>query len=163
MQIGVIGGEKPDKGALKQAYLVGKEIATRGHVLVCGGRGGVMAAACRGAKDAGGTTVGILPSDDGSDANPYLDIVIRTGIGFARNVIVVLSSDAIISIDGGCGTLSEIGLAWAYGKRIVALSSSGGWSERLAGERIDERRDDYILSARTPREAVTLATLVTEK
>ena len=160
MQIAVIGGEDADERALRLARQVGKEIAKQGHILVCGGRGGVMAAAAQGAKEAEGLVVGILPGEDDSDANAFLDVKVRTGIGFARNACVALTGDAVIAVAGGCGTLSEIGLAWAYGKRIVALITSGGWAERMGGERIDDRRDDYVLAAKTPKEAVELATLL---
>lgn len=160
MQIGVIGKEKADQKMISLAYETGKQIATNGHVLICGGRGGVMEAAAKGAKENNGTTVGILPSDSHSEANDFIDIKIATGIGLARNVIVVLSSDVVIAVGGGCGTLSEIGLAWAHYKKIIAISTSGGWAEKLAGTQIDSRRDDYIISAKTPKEAVELATLM---
>jgi uncharacterized protein (TIGR00725 family) len=92
-------------------------------VLICGGLGGVMEAACRGAKQTGGTTVGILPGDDRSAANPYVDIVIPTGLGEARNAIVVRSADALIAIGGAYGTLSEIAFALKAGKRVVGLGT----------------------------------------
>jgi hypothetical protein len=92
-------------------------------VLICGGLGGVMEAACRGVKEAGGLTVGILPGLDPSDANPYVDVVIATGLGEARNALVVNAADAVIAVGGGYGTLSEIGLALRAGKRVVGLGS----------------------------------------
>ena len=102
---------------------VGRELGSRGVVLVCGGLGGVMEAACRGAKEAGGLTVGILPGLDRSDANPYVDVVIATGLGEARNALVVNAADALIAVGGGYGTLSEIGLALRAGKRVVGLGT----------------------------------------
>jgi len=93
------------------AEAVGRELARRGAVLVCGGLGGVMEAACRGAKQAGGTTVGILAGKDRSDANPFVDIAIATGLGQARNAVIVRAADAVVAIGGGYGTLSEIALA----------------------------------------------------
>lgn len=105
------------------AELVGRELGSRGVVLVCGGLGGVMEAACRGAKEAGGLTVGILPGLDRSDANPYVDVVIATGLGEARNALVVNAADAVIAVGGGYGTLSEIGLALRAGKRVVGLGT----------------------------------------
>jgi uncharacterized protein (TIGR00725 family) len=103
------------------AELVGRELGSRGVVLVCGGLGGVMEAACRGAKEGGGLTVGILPGLDRSDANPYVDVVIATGLGEGRNALVVNAADALIAVGGGYGTLSEIGLALRAGKRVVGL------------------------------------------
>jgi uncharacterized protein (TIGR00725 family) len=92
-------------------------------VVVCGGLGGVMEAACRGAKDAGGTTVGILPGLDRTAANQFVDVAIPTGLGEARNALVVRAADAVIAIDGGYGTLSEIALALKAGKRVVGLGT----------------------------------------
>ena len=105
------------------AELVGRELGSRGVVLICGGRGGVMEAACRGAKDAGGLTVGILPGLDRADANPYVDVVIATGLGEARNALVVNAADAVIAVGSGYGTLSEIGLALRAGKRVVGIGT----------------------------------------
>jgi uncharacterized protein (TIGR00725 family) len=102
---------------------VGRELGSRGAVLVCGGLGGVMEAACKGAKDAGGTTIGILPGSDRSAANPYVDFAIPTGLGEARNALVVRSADALIAIGGGYGTLSEVALALKAGKRVVGLGT----------------------------------------
>jgi uncharacterized protein (TIGR00725 family) len=102
---------------------VGRELAARGAVLVCGGLGGVMEAACRGAKDAGGRTVGILPGTDRAAANPFVDAAIPTGLGEARNALVVRAADALIAVGGGYGTLSEIALALKAGKRVVGLDS----------------------------------------
>jgi uncharacterized protein (TIGR00725 family) len=90
---------------------------------VCGGLGGVMEAACRGAKDAGGTTVGILPGTDRAAANPFVDVAVATGLGEARNALVVRAADAVIAIGGGYGTLSEIALALKAGKRVVGLET----------------------------------------
>ena len=123
MLIGVIGGDAAQGDALRLAYEVGREIASRGHVLVSGGRGGVMRESCRGAKEAGGLTVGILPGDDTSDANEFIDIPIVTGIGFARNSIVVRTSNALIAIDGSYGALSEIAYGFTAGRHIVGLNT----------------------------------------
>jgi uncharacterized protein (TIGR00725 family) len=105
------------------AELVGKELGARGVVVVCGGLGGVMEAVCRGAQGAGGLTVGILPGLDRSDANPFVDVVIATGMGEARNALVVNAADAVIAVGGGYGTLTEIGLALRAGKRVVGLET----------------------------------------
>ncbi|MFH0860553.1 MAG: TIGR00725 family protein [Candidatus Altiarchaeota archaeon] len=132
--IGVIGsdGEIPNK-VREAAETVGSDIAKNGCVLVCGGRGGVMEAACRGAKGAGGLTVGILPSADKNDANKYVDIVLPTGMGYARNALVVSSSDAVIAIHGGKGTLSEIALALNYNRPVVLVDGTGGVTDTVDG------------------------------
>ncbi len=124
-QIGVIGGGECPRDIYDIAQEVGREIAMRGYSLVCGGLGGVMEAACRGAKEAKGLTIGILPTSDRRDANPYVDIVIPTGLGHARNILVVHASDALIAIDGGAGTLSEIAIALKVGKPIVGIRTWG--------------------------------------
>ncbi len=148
--IAVVGDSETDNlEELKFAEKVGKLIAKKGFVLVCGGRGGVMEAAARGAKRVGGITVGILPGFTKEEANPFIDIVVLTGIGWARNQIVVLSADAVIAIGGRSGTLSEIAYAWMYNKPICAVIGFGGWSEKLAGKRIDDRRNDMIYVAKT--------------
>jgi uncharacterized protein (TIGR00725 family) len=104
---------------------VGRLVAARGAVLVCGGLGGVMEAACRGAKEGGGTTVGILPGAERSAANEFVDVAIPTGLGEARNALVVRAADALIAVGGGYGTLSEIALALKAGKPVAGLGSWG--------------------------------------
>jgi uncharacterized protein (TIGR00725 family) len=102
---------------------VGRLLGQRGAVVVCGGLGGVMEAACRGAKQADGTTVGILPDADRSNANAYLDVALPTGLGEARNAVVVFSSDVLIAVGGEYGTLSEIAHALKAGKRVIGLGT----------------------------------------
>ncbi len=121
--IGVIGSSKSYEEEIALAEEVGSLIADRGAALVCGGMGGVMEAACRGAHSRGGLTVGILPVDDKSKGNDYLDIVIPTGIGFARNAMVVLSSDGVIAIGGEFGTLSEIAYCMVYEVPAVGMNT----------------------------------------
>ena len=147
--IGVIGGSdvSPQIDGLSEE--VGREIARRGAVLVCGGMGGVMEAACRGASDEGGLTIGILPGDSRRDANPHVRIPIVTGIGYARNVAVVKSSQAVIAIDGSYGTLTEIGYALQSGIPVIGL---GTWSFS-----IDGRADKTIIVAKNPRDALDKA------
>jgi len=123
MQIGVIGSGECSSKIEKLAEEVGREIARRGMTLVCGGLGGVMEAAARGAKQTGGLTVGILPGFHAEDANPYIDVVVVTGMSYARNIIVVRSSDALIAIEGKYGTLSEIAFALQLHKPIVGLNT----------------------------------------
>jgi uncharacterized protein (TIGR00725 family) len=121
MQIAVIGHAQATPGEYEAAYATGRMIAGNDAVLVCGGLGGVMEAACRGAKEAGGTTVGILPGMEGG--NPYLGITIRTGLGHARNVLVVLSADAVIAVGGSHGTLSEIAIALKTGRPVYGINT----------------------------------------
>jgi uncharacterized protein (TIGR00725 family) len=115
------GDARPDIAAAAES--VGRGVAERGAVVVCGGLGGAMEAACRGAKAAGGTTVALLPGLDRRDANRYVDVAIPTGLGEARNALVVRAADALIAVGGGYGTLSEIGLALRTGKRVVGIDT----------------------------------------
>lgn len=123
MQIGVIGAGDCSAAAATLAYEVGKLIARNKAVLVCGGLGGVMEHAARGAQDAGGLTIGILPGFETSDANPYIDIAIPTGLSHARNILVVRSSQAVIAVEGAYGTLSEIAIALKLGKPVIGLNT----------------------------------------
>ncbi|MEA2363111.1 MAG: hypothetical protein QOD71_2256 [Thermoleophilaceae bacterium] len=113
----------PGEGPVGAAAEVGRLVAERGAVLVCGGLGGAMEAACRGAKEAGGMTVGILPGPDRAAANRYVDIALPTGLGEARNALVVRAADAVIAVGGGYGTLSEIAFALKAGKRVIGLDT----------------------------------------
>ena len=122
---------------------VGRLVAERGCTVVCGGRGEVMAAAARGAKRAGGTTIGILPGETRAEANEWIDHVVVTGIGHARNLAVAASGDAVIAVGGSYGTLAEIAFALRLGRRVVILEP--GWEV------------DGALRASTPAEAVELA------
>jgi hypothetical protein len=121
MQIAVAGGAEATQEEYKAAYAVGRLIAESGAVLVCGGLGGVMEAACRGAKEHGGTTIGIISGT--GDGNPYLGIVIRTGLGHGRNVLVAQSGDALIAVGGNYGTLSEIAIALKIKCPVFGLST----------------------------------------
>jgi len=141
-RIGVIGGSRASNKYLDMAFMVGRMIAEKGGVLVCGGMGGIMEAACRGARGAGGLTIGIIPSGQRSDANSQVDIPIATGMGYTRNSLVVMNSDALIAIDGEYGTLSEIAYCCVYEKHIFGL---GTWE--IKG----------VIQASDPKEAVDLA------
>jgi uncharacterized protein (TIGR00725 family) len=140
--IGVLGGSLAEPKFLESAYQIGRLLAEKGAILVCGGREGVMEAACKGAVEAGGLTVGILPSDNLRLANPYVTIPVATGMGAARNKIIVNTAEAFIAIDGRYGTLSEIAFALDAGKRVVGL---GSWD--IEG----------VIRAETPEQAVNIA------
>jgi uncharacterized protein (TIGR00725 family) len=117
------GGDDVAPESLAAAAAVGAERARRGAIVVTGGLGGVMEAACRGARESGGTTLGILPGDDRRAANPYVDVAVATGMGELRNGLVVRSADAVVAIAGGAGTLSEIALALKAGKPVAGIGS----------------------------------------
>jgi uncharacterized protein (TIGR00725 family) len=121
--VAVIGAAEASAQEAEAAAEVGRRLAEAGAVLVCGGLGGVMEAAARGCREAGGTTVGILPGETRAGANPHLTAAIATGMGEARNALVVRAVDAVIAIGGGFGTLSEIGLALKMGRPVVGLGS----------------------------------------
>ena len=147
--IGVIGGSAPTAEEAQWAEAVGQALAEGGAILVCGGRGGVMEAACRGAKSAGGLTIGILPGASRREANPYVDIPIVTGMGEARNAVITRTAQAVIAVGGSYGTLSEIAFALGFGVPVVGL---GTWAVRRAGH-----PDAPIVYAATPEEAAERA------
>jgi hypothetical protein len=144
--IGVVGPGRADGGELAAAEAVGRGLAASGAIVVCGGLGGVMEAACRGARDAGGTAVGILPGTERSAANRWVDVAIPTGLGEARNALVVRAADVLIAIGGAYGTLSEVALALKAGKRVIGV---GTWSLPV--------EPDPITRAPDAEAAVTLA------
>ncbi len=119
--IAVIGGRHVEKALLREAGNVGRLIASKGAVLVCGGLGGVMEAVSRGAKAEGGLTIGILPHENTKEANEYIDVPIATGLGIGRNVIIARTADALIAVGGEYGTLSEIAFALQMGKPVVGI------------------------------------------
>ncbi len=121
--IAVIGGRRTEKALLSEAEEAGRLIARRGATLVCGGLGGVMEAASKGAKSEGGLTVGILPHNESKEANLYVDIPEATGVGIGRNVIIARTADALIAVGGEYGTLSEIAFALQMGKPIVGIKT----------------------------------------
>lgn len=159
MQIGVIGYNNSSSIQIKQttlslAYEVGKIIAKRNAILVSGGLGGVMEYSCKGAKDHGGFTIGIIPHEDYNQANDYCDAVICTGIGLSRDFIVAHSSDGIISVGGGVGTLIELCVGYMTKKPMVALKNSGGVSDIYGGKFLDERNRILIETREDPSSAV---------
>ena len=152
--ISVIGASEIDKKTELLAFEIGRLLAQNKFIVACGGLSGVMEAVCRGAKEENGLTIGVIPYVEKSAANKYVDIVIPCPFSQARNIVVVLSGDACLAISGKAGTLSEICFAWIYQKPIVALTSVKGWSSRLAEQRLDDRRNDKIYGAETPKEAI---------
>jgi uncharacterized protein (TIGR00725 family) len=132
--IAVVGAGRASAEEEQAAEAVGRGLAEAGAVVVCGGLGGVMEAACRGAKAGGGTTVGILPGTRRSDANAYVDVAIPTGLGEMRNGLVVRAVDGLVAVGGEFGTLSEIALALKAGKPVVAL---GSWELAQAGQPVE--------------------------
>ena len=157
-QIAVVGYNKDrcTERARSLAYDVGKEVALSGAVLICGGLGGVMESACKGAKENGGTTVGIIPQDEFSFANEFCDVVICTGIGFARDFIIATSADGIIAVGGGVGTLIEMSVGYMIKKTMVIIAGSGGVADTYGGKYLDERNRVPILVAKDARSAVRI-------
>lgn len=149
MYLGVVGAGSCDHQIALLAEEVGKEIARQGAVLVCGGLGGVMEAASRGARKAGGMAVGVLPGGDRREGNPHLTFALATGLGEARNAVVVRASDALIAVAGGYGTLAEIGLALRLGVPVVGLNT---W--KLSRDGVPDKSIIYVS---TPQEAVAVA------
>ncbi|MCL2140489.1 MAG: TIGR00725 family protein [Dehalococcoidia bacterium] len=147
--IAVIGGSQASANELLLAEQVGREIARAGAILVCGGLTGVMEAACKGAFQEGGLTIGILPGDSRLQANEYVKIPIVTGIGYARNVAVVKTAQAVISVGGSYGTLSEIGYALGSGLPVIGLET---WRISRYG-----KEKNPFTEVKTPAEAVKMA------
>lgn len=143
MRVSVIGGGTcTDEEEYDQAREVGERLGRRGHAVVCGGRDGVMEAACEGAKSEDGDTIGIVATERREDANDYVDTAIATGMGHARNTLVVMNGDAVIAVGGGGGTLAELGFAHVFERPIAGLAT----------HRIDDL--DRIQAVETPEAAV---------
>lgn len=139
--VGAGGGRTIDSRIIETAYEVGREIAAMNWTLICGGLGGVMEAASRGASENGGVAIGILPGYDRSDGNPYLNFVIPTGLGHARNAVIAAAADGMVALGGGHGTLSEVALALKMGKPVAAIQ----FPAAVEG----------VISVSTPLEAIT--------
>ncbi len=147
-QVAIIGSSEADDTMLRLAEAAGAVVAKVGAALVTGGRDGIMAAASRGAASAGGIVIAVVPGTGMDEANSDSHYVIPTGLGWARNVITAIAGDVILVIGGAAGTLSEIAFAWMYDRPIIALSESGGWAARLAGDKVDFRRSDAVIDCR---------------
>jgi uncharacterized protein (TIGR00725 family) len=157
MQIGIIGSNKSQcsKELYEFSYDLGLLLGNKGHTIINGGMLGTMEAVSKGVKDSENgqsKVVGILPFDNKEQANKYLDITIPTGIGFARNSVVVLSSDILIALGGGAGTLNEISYAWQFGKKVFCYTESEGWSKKLANQNLDSRKKGLLVGFKTLEE-----------
>jgi uncharacterized protein (TIGR00725 family) len=159
--IGVIG---PNQSlCTKEIYdfglILGRRLIDDGYMIVCGGMFGFMEAICRGAKNSPvysyGCTIGIIPSIEKKYANPYCDIVIPTGMGLARNVLIINTADIIVAVNGGAGTLSEISYAWQTGKEILCYTGFGGWAKELAGKSLDATQERKLIAVHTLEEILS--------
>lgn len=149
LHVAVVGGGHAGDEECDLAARVGRTLAEAGAVVVCGGLGGVMAAACRGARDGGGTSIGILPGAERDAANAYLDVALATGMGEGRNVLLVRNADAMVAVGGEFGTLSEVALALQAGIPVVGLRT---WELAKSGRPVSG-----IVPAATPEEAAHTA------
>jgi len=158
--VAVCGSDEDDEDlsshALETAENVGRFIARKGGVLVCGGRGGIMKAACKGCKEENGTTIGILP-DSKNEANEYVDIALPTGIGHKRNFLVVSSGDVIIAIGGRWGTLNEISFAMIFQKPVVLVKGTGGCVDKIIQNNLMQYIESRYYVVDTAEEAVEKA------
>jgi uncharacterized protein (TIGR00725 family) len=155
LQIGVIG---PNSGLCNKALYefgikAGHRLSTPERIFISGGMGGFMEAFFKGVKSSDqtfeGQTIGILPGYDPKEANTFTDIVIPTGMGLARNILIINSSDVVIAAGGGAGTLSELAFAWQKNKKVICLTTFEGWSKELAGKRLDKRHEATFLEAKS--------------
>lgn len=149
LQVAVVGAGHADDEERDRAARVGRALAEAGAVVVCGGLGGVMEAACRGARDGGGTSIGILPGTEREAANEFVDVVLATGMGEGRNVLVVRNADAVVAVGGEFGTLSEVALALQAGIPVIGL---GTWELAKHGRGVPA-----VIEARSPEEAADTA------
>jgi uncharacterized protein (TIGR00725 family) len=164
--VAVCGSDADDKHLssvmLEVAEKVGRGIAQRGAILVCGGRGGVMEAACRGAKSVNGVTVGLLPETK-DEANAFVDVPVSTGLGMRRNFLVVSAADVVIAIGGRWGTLSEISFATIFGKPVVLVAGTGGCVDELASGQLMKQSESRLSVASSAEEAVEKAFALCQK
>lgn len=163
VQIAALGNDENNRSNISHHILtmaeeVGREIARRGAIVICGGRGGVMKAVAKGAFEEGGITVGILPSMSKNEANEYIKVIIPSGLGpVTRGSLIIRAADGIITIGGGVGTLGEIACAYAHKKPIVGLRGSGGWTDKLVDSYLDDRKIVKVIGGNSPKEVVDIA------
>jgi uncharacterized protein (TIGR00725 family) len=160
--LSVIGNGTPLLPEVEQlCRQLGRRAVDAGFRIASGGLGGVMTAVSRGAHESEayreGDVIGILPTYDAATANPHVDVVVPTGIGWARNLLVVATGDVVVAVGGGTGTLSELASAWQLGKPIIGMATAPGWSSKLAGSSLDERPRPPLMTASTAEEAIALA------
>lgn len=159
----IIGGASASPPQLALAERLGAAFIDAGFRVLTGGRGGVMAAASRGARHAqgwqDGRVLGVLPGESRVEANPWVDIALPTGLGHARNALVARMGDGVLAVGGGAGTLSELALAWQFGKPVAAVRLPGapGWSGRVAGAPLDQRRADSVTPISSVADALAWA------
>lgn len=165
LQIGVIGTagreeypkNKLNIKAYSLAYEIGKLIADKNAILICGGKGGIMEQACRGAKENKGITVGVIAGNQRNKSNKYVDVEVVTGVvNSSEDAIIVSMSDGIVAIGGGSGTLQEIALAYRNNKPVIAIKGINGWADKLADKYLDERKIVKIYSSRNAQQAIDL-------
>ncbi|MFW9772411.1 MAG: TIGR00725 family protein [Candidatus Thorarchaeota archaeon] len=152
--ISIIGASEIDNKTKKLTIELGRLLAENKYAIVCGGLTGVMESICRGVKENGGLTIGVIPFIEKSAANRYVDIVIPVPFSQARNIVVVLTGDVCVAIGGKAGTLSELCFAWIYQKPIIALSNIQGWSSKVSNQKLDDRRSDKIYGLETPGQVI---------
>lgn len=146
-QVTVIGNYDATPEQFELGVQVGELLASLDLITITGGRTGLMEAVAKGAFEAGGMTVGILPSEDMNDGNNFNTVTIPSGIGYARNSMNVLAADAVIAIGGAAGTLSEMAFAWSYRRPIISFVGGGGWADALAGKQLDHRHEEPVDAA----------------
>ncbi|MCY3413309.1 MAG: TIGR00725 family protein [Candidatus Heimdallarchaeota archaeon] len=155
MRVAIIGSnqETANEMQMKIAFDLGRALIDAGHTIINGGMGGTMEQTAKGARESvnwkSDSVIAILPRDNPHEGNRYTEIKIATHLGTGRNRLIILNSDVVIALGGGAGTLNEITLAWELGKPLAAFTGVGGWSDRIAGEQLDERRKDKILGLST--------------
>lgn len=157
----VIGSARADSGALREAHELGVALVDLGFRVATGGLGGIMDAALHGARASSryreGDTIAFLPTYSEEGVSVAADIVLRTGLQHARNVVMVASADVVLAIGGRAGTLTELALAWELSRPVIVIGTSPGWAAELAGRALDDRRPDVVRGPLAPREGAQLA------
>ncbi len=164
LQIGIIGSagveeypfSKPSNKLYELAYEIGTLIAKNGSILICGGKGGIMEEACRGAKENGGITVGVIGGNNRGESNKYVDVEVVSGItNYAEEGLIISMSDGIIALGGGAGTLQELAMAYRSNKKVATIKNTKGWSMNLSNQFLDERNITKIKLCDSPKSAVS--------